>query len=114
MPTLKWIEENYSYDDILEAGPETETVERVIDPFEFANLQMLVDFLSKENIDLSRVSFRDYESLSYFETVTLSELSRFKKGRKILQEKENQKTAEKKKEERELRELERLKKKYNA
>lgn len=112
MTTLKWVEENYSYDEILDAGPKTKIIDREAETYDGISLKEIQEQLNVplENIIIS-VSY-DYVSIYTKEEVELTELERYKKGRAILRDKEKKRIEKEKAKRKERKELERLKKKF--
>lgn len=122
--TQKDIKDNYTYDQILKAGPKTEKRTWKHD-ITYTTLDELISTLEEEHPDVAYKNVHleadsEYSFGDVFEkaiaTLTyeheLSELERFNAGVKILQDREQGKQDIKDKEEHELKELERLKKKF--
>lgn len=116
--TQKYIKDNYSYDEILKAGPKTEKRRRDINLIYYTNLAELLKEIEGMSVSFEDVYFSDVakyddsETVAYFHyTHVLTELERFKEGLRILQEREQTKQNKLKQEERDRKELERLKKK---
>lgn len=74
----------------------------------FSNVQEIIDYF---NVDPKKIIL-DGEEFVIEETVKLSELDQYKSGRKVLRDKEIKRRQLEKKKEKELKELQRLKKKY--
>lgn len=116
--TQKYIKDNYSYDEILKTGPKTEKRRRDINLIYYTNLAELLKEIEDMSVSFEDVYFSDVakyddsETVAYFHyTHVLTELERFKEGLRILQEREQTKQNKLNQEERDRKELERLKKK---
>jgi len=114
MTTLKWVEKNYDYQDIVDAGPKSEKIHisRSVDIF--VDLQQVLDDceVPAEEVKID-LGYYDSDTTFYkIEDHILTELERFKTGRVILRDKEIERVKKEKRDEKERRELERLKKKF--
>jgi hypothetical protein len=117
MTTFKWVEDNYSYSEILDKGPKTKKVSDTMNIHSFNNVQEVLDHFP--DIDPKNISITCgfYEYGGDFEVereVPVTELQRYKIGKKILRDEEKRRVVKKTREEKELKELERLKKKYEG
>lgn len=122
--TQKYIKDNYSYDQILKAGPKIERRKWSYD-IRDTYLSNLLKVLECEHPDvpyehvLLEVETEEYTYGDVFATGNaivwydheLTELERFKEGLKVLQKREQEKQDRLSQEERDRKELERLKKK---
>lgn len=92
MTTFKWVEDNYSYSEILDKGPKTKKVSDTMNIHSFNNVQEVLDHFP--DIDPQNISITCgfYEYGGDFEVereVPVSELQRYKIGKKkILRDEE--------------------------
>ena len=113
MPTQKQIKEMYSEQQIVDASPETEVVEERRSVFDFCAVdEVLSAFEDFAPSEIEIECHWDDADFVVNGTKALCYSERYKKGLRILQQKENQKEAKQKKEEREKKEFERLKRKF--
>lgn len=113
MPTQKQIKQMYSEKEIIAAAPKTEAVEEGSSIFDFGSVAEVLSTF--EDFAPSEIKIEpNWDNADFVVNTTrvLSESERYNKGLRILQQKENQKEAKHKKEERERKEFERLKRKF--
>ena len=119
MTTLKWVEKNYTYEEILHTGPDTKRVERYATLEDGCTLQDICNELDStpDKIYIDTVTYcGDYDDFGvsiYTSSIeNVPELERYKAGRAILRDREKERIRKQKQDEKDRKELERLKKKF--